>query len=143
MGQRAGSAQHYCSSVASLSLRCTVPVRRVERPLYQTWARSQLITNNTTSWKKFTVSQMTVWMPSSILSAGNTFGIRERLFVEAAGSWPMVTLLHYVGTGWLQIGRVVAIAFMEFPFTLCISLGGGFSLDENGSCPTAYNGSNG
>jgi NADPH2:quinone reductase len=28
---------------------------------------------------------------------GNTFGIRERLFVEAAGSWPMVTLLHYVG----------------------------------------------
>ena len=55
----------------------------------------------------------------------------------------MGLLPRYVGDDWLQVVKVVVIAFVESRFSGCTLLAAGFSRAGNGWSPTASSGSNG
>ena len=148
-GQRAlihatagGSARHSCSWGAWPSWRCMVPVHReVCRP-FPTWEVSQLITDSSTSWKKFTAYRAMVWTSSLTPSVAPTSGIPARLSVMAGGWWAMAFVPRYVGKDWLQVVQVVVNALLEPPSSGCSSLAAGFFRAGDGWSLTASSGSN-
>jgi NADPH2:quinone reductase len=75
--------------------------------------------------------RLRAWMASLTQSAVPTSGIPARLSVLAERWWLMAILPRCVARDWLQVVRVVGIAYMESPFMRCISSAAGFCRATN------------